>query len=86
MADLFGHEAPPVEPGFVEVVCELRDETRDAIAIVPGDHFLREITLSNSREAWIWLPRSEIRKMQRGRNNTVAVTIPDWLAKEKGLT
>lgn len=85
MADLFGHEAPPVAPGMVEITGELRDETRDAIAIVPGDHFLNEITLSNSREHWTWLPRSEVKDMQRGRSNTVVVTIPDWLAKEKGL-
>jgi hypothetical protein len=83
MADLFGHEAPPVDPGMVEIACELRAEMRDAVAIVIRDR--SEIRLSNSRETWTWLPLSEVKGIQRGRSKSVTVTIPDWLAKEKGL-
>jgi hypothetical protein len=83
MADLFGHEAPPVAPGMVEIACELRAEMRDAIAIVIRDR--SEIRLSNSREAWTWLPLSEVTGIQRGRGKSATVTIPNWLAKEKGL-
>jgi hypothetical protein len=83
MADLFGHEAAPVSAGMVEVTGELRGETRYAIAIVPGDR--SEIALSNSGELWTWLPRSEVQDLRRGRSNSVIVTVPEWLAKEKGL-
>lgn len=83
MADLFGHEAPPVAPGFVEITGELRSEMRDAIAIVIPDR--EGVKLSNQREPWVWLPLSEIKQMHRGQRRTVTITIPDWLAKEKGL-
>jgi hypothetical protein len=82
MADLFGYEAPPIEPGFVEIACELREQTRDAIAIVARAD---RLTLSSAREIWTWLPLSEVKTIERGQNNFAVVTIPDRLAKEKGL-
>lgn len=81
MADLFGHEAPPIAPGFVDVECEWRDETLDAIAVVPCRTGL---ILGDGREPWTWLPLSRVGKIDR-RKNFVILTIPEWLAKEKGL-
>lgn len=83
MADLFGHEAPPVDPGMVEIAGELRLETYDAIAIVAKD--VAGIKLNSSREPWVWLAKSEIKDIRRGHRTAVIVTIPDWLAKVKGL-
>lgn len=33
---------------------------------------------------WIWLAKSQI-EFERGRGDTVVVTLPEWLAVEKGL-
>jgi hypothetical protein len=83
VADLFGHERPPVDPGFVEIAGELRMETYDAIAIVAKD--VAGISLNSSREPWTWLAKSEVKAIHRGRGTAVTVIIPDWLAKVKGL-
>jgi len=34
---------------------------------------------------WIWLPKSKI-EIQRKSATEITVTLPEWLAKEKGLT
>lgn len=73
----------------VEIDCEvLRDNDRsDAILITDGkmvekiDPETGEIT-EEQREAWI--PRSKIiRKVPDGK--TIKLTIPEWLAKDRGL-
>lgn len=82
MADLFGHEAPPVAPGSVRIVCEARMEKPDAIAVVNGT---RELELVDGRETWIWLPLSQVDRIERQARNVIVVTIPERLAREKGL-
>jgi hypothetical protein len=81
MADLFGHERPPVAPGMVEIACGLRAETRDAVAIVAdGPHGLRF-----GREHWTWLPLSYVDNIVRLRKSTAIVVIPEWLARQERL-
>lgn len=83
MADLFGHEAPPIPPGFVEIACELRRETYDGIAITNGTV---ELQLGDGRESWIWLPKAHVLKICREQKNSVVITIPTWLAERERLT
>lgn len=82
MADLFGHEAAPIRPGSVEVVCELRMEKPEAIAVVNGT---RELGLGDGRETWIWLPLSQVDRIAHEPGNIIVLTIPERLAREKGL-
>jgi hypothetical protein len=82
MADLFGHEAPPVAPGFVEIACELRKETHDGIAIVNGTG---ELQLGDGRESWKWLPKAHVTKIVREGGRSVVITIPSWLAQQERL-
>lgn len=83
MADLFGYEAPPLAPGFVEVICELRGETADGIAIVACD--AHGIRLGTESEHWKWLPRSQIQAIHRERNNAARIIIPEWLARQERI-
>jgi hypothetical protein len=54
---------------FVELTGEIRHETDLAVLFFDG-------------ETEVWLPRSQIEIDGRG---LVTVTVPEWLAKDKGL-
>jgi hypothetical protein len=82
MQDLFGEPLKTVPRGFVEVACELRRETYDAIAVVNGT---KELQLGDGRESWIWLPKSHVKRIVRERGNSIVVTIRDWLAEREPL-
>jgi len=57
----------------VELELELLHQTDDAYLLSDGD-----------TEAWV--PRSLVSSLEEGDDeDTVIVTIPEWLAKEKGL-
>lgn len=60
---------------LVDLALELRAEKPLAIAVVdpakPGG-------------AWVWLPKSQIEIERKGRG-AVVVTLPAWLARDKGL-
>lgn len=61
----------------VEIECEVRSVTRDAILIFDG-----------KREAWI--PKSQVDDWCDGPDDapghgTTSIFIPEWLATEKGL-
>ena len=46
------------------------------------------VTRDGNSEDWIWLPRSQIEVEPKGlgpQGNKVRVSMPAWLAKEKGL-
>jgi hypothetical protein len=42
------------------------------------------VTQTDGAGPWIWLPKSEIEYVEKGKG-VVEVTIPEWLAVKKGL-
>lgn len=80
--DLFGHQLLDAGPGYIEVTCEWRSETRDAIAVVNGKS---ELQLDHGRESWTWLPKSAVKAMRREGRKIAVLTIHERLAREKGL-
>jgi len=56
---------------LVDISGELKAETAKAVLLFDG-----------TREAW--LPKSQI-EIERRADGTVEVTLPEWLAKDKGL-
>lgn len=52
--------------------------TEKAAAFWQGDYD------ETGREVWVWLPLSQIEIEEKG-GDTVEVTMPEWLAKDKGL-
>lgn len=65
---------------LVDVTCQVRkdDPTKKAIAVADGT---TETIDGREREKWFWLPRSQI-EVNAGDGT---VTMPRWLAEEKGL-
>lgn len=57
---------------LIEVCGEIRAQTEKAIKLFDG-----------TREAW--LPISQI-EVEKNADGTVTVTLPEWLATDKGLT
>lgn len=64
---------------LIDIACEVRrDQPGDkAIAVADGSTEMHE---GREREKWFWLPRSEIEVNPNG-----TVTMPEWLALQKGL-
>jgi len=64
---------------LVDIACQIRSNRpdKDAIAIAIGT--MEEIG-GREREKWFWLPRSEIEI-----NDDGTVTMPEWLALDRGL-
>lgn len=60
---------------LVDIACVVREKREKAIAVVDGT-----MDPELNREKWFWLPRSQIEI-----NDDATVTMPEWLAKEKGL-
>lgn len=56
--------------GLIDIACELRHETDRAYLVDTG-------------EGPIWLPKSQVEYYKEGTLETV--TMPTWLAREKGL-
>lgn len=63
---------------LVDITVHLRHEKPAAIAVIPTD----KISVK-----WTWLPRSMIEFVRKGAQDStlIEVTLPEWLAKEKGL-
>lgn len=59
---------------LVDIACEVRKETDKGIAIWDGEE------KPDGSELWTWLPKSAVEV-----NDDGTVTMPEWLAKEKGL-
>lgn len=55
---------------LIDIACEIRHETDKAVLIADGD-----------REVWLPLSQCEVYRERTGS----IVTLPEWLAKEKGL-
>ncbi len=64
---------------LVDIACEIRSNiaSKQAIAIADGT---MEKSEHGEREKWFWLPRSQVEINPDG-----TVTIPEWLAIDKGL-
>lgn len=60
----------------------------DIIDITVRLHHVTEravlVSASDDREKAVWLPLSQI-EVERKDNSTAVVTLPEWLAKERGL-
>lgn len=57
------------------------------VAVVRHAETDRAILVSETahREDAVWLPKSQIEIENDGHKNFVTVTLPEWLAKDKGL-
>lgn len=70
------------ESDLVDITCEIMQEREKAIAVADGT--MEDINyshgLSDERLKWFWLPRSQIEI-----NGDGTITMPEWLAKDKGL-
>lgn len=64
-----------VRSDLVDLTLILRSDKPLAIAVSDP---------ASSKSAWIWLPKSKIEFVPKGKGR-VEVTLPSWLAKEKGL-
>lgn len=76
--------------GLIDITLEIRmdDDSKMAVAFWNGEYE----NLSNGddwkEERWVWLPRSKIDyepAKSAGDSRVYNVTMPEWLAKEKGL-
>lgn len=56
----------------VELELDLKHETEDAYLVSDGDED-------------VWLPKSLVRSVDELEGDTVLITIPEWLAKDRGL-
>lgn len=59
---------------LVDITCEVRKETDKGLAIWDGEED------KDGKEVWTWLPKSEVEV-----NDDGTITLPEWLAKNKGL-
>jgi hypothetical protein len=64
---------------LVDIACEIRRDRPDEKSIAVADG-TRIVVAGHDREKWFWLPRSQIEV-----NGDGTVTMPEWLALEKGL-
>ncbi len=64
---------------LVDIACEIRsnDPSKKSVAVADGT---TETFEGLEREKWFWLPRSQIEI-----NDDGTVTMPEWLAVDKGL-
>ena len=58
---------------LVDIACTVRCDRGKAVAVADG-------TEEAGREKWFWLPKSQVEV-----NDDGTVTMPEWLAKDKGL-
>ena len=62
------------EEDFVEVDCTVRAETGKALLIYDG-------------KKEVWIPKSQIEEARKSKDGKInRVTLPEWLATDKGLT
>ena len=68
---------------LVDIDCYLRRESEKAVAVADGSMMIDPKT-KEEKEKWFWLPLSLI-EIDRKKGDHVIVTMPRWLAEEKGL-
>lgn len=61
-----------MKSNLTDITVERRHETASAILVHDGD-------------VQVWLPKGQIEIEETGDGKTVIVTLPQWLAEEKGL-
>ena len=69
---------------LIEVSLEPRMIKGKAQAFFQGDYEESPGTPDN-KEVWIWLPLSQIEIGEKDGRGCCEVTMPEWLAKDKGL-
>ena len=71
------------KPELVEIDCQIAQEREKAIAITDGTEE-DDPRAGGKRLKWYWLPKSQITILPHGEGRFL-VSIPAWLAKEKGF-
>ena len=61
-----------------------RSDLVDITALLLGETD-KAIRIDGGHEAPVWLPKSQVEYERNGDGSTFTVTLPEWLAKEKGL-
>ena len=69
---------------IIDVTLEPRMVKGKAQAFFQGDYEESHGTADN-KEVWIWLPLSQIDVSAKDSRGCVTVSLPEWLAKDKGL-
>ena len=75
---------------LTDISCTVRQIRDKAIAVADGtmaEHTDPQTGEITERETWFWLPKSQIEvdPEEYEVGDTVTVTLPEWLATEKGL-
>ena len=72
-----------MKSNLIDIACEIvsDDPSKGAIAVIDGT--MEELAGGHKRQKWFWLPRTQIEVEENGRS--AIVTMPVWLAEEKGL-
>lgn len=65
---------------LTDIACHVRQVREKAIAVADG-------TMDGDREKWFWLPLSQIEVDPEDYEpgDAITVTLPEWLAMDKGL-
>jgi hypothetical protein len=63
---------------LIDIACEILIEKPKAIGIADGTDD------EEGKQRLFWLPLSQI-EIERGHGRSATVTMPEWLAQEKGL-
>lgn len=66
-----------MKSNLIDIACVIRAEREKSVAVADGTTETHE---GREREVWFWLPRSQIEI-----NDDGTVTMPEWLARDKGL-
>ena len=71
----------------VQIECQIIEEREKAIKVTDGtteEYQDRQTGETHVGTKWFWIPRSQILGLER-EGDKVTLTLPEWLAKEKGL-
>jgi hypothetical protein len=71
------------QSAIIEVCVEIIRETTQALGVM---HSPSGFTLVGERTLLVWLPRAEIRTIDRQAGGAAVIEIPRWLAEKEGLT
>ncbi|MEJ6846816.1 hypothetical protein V3589_11425 [Sinorhizobium fredii] len=75
---------PSYKSDLVDIACQVvrDDPDQKAIAVADGteESYTDDHGVERTRLKWFWLPRSQIQMNDNG-----TVTMPEWLAVDKGL-
>lgn len=68
----------------VEIECKVvsDDDEKNAIAVTDGTEHVHK---GRAKAKWFWIPRSEIIARETDHKGVTTITIPRWLAEDRGL-